>query len=419
MSQKNPNILIAGHDTFHNKGCQALVFTTTQMMRQAFPNASFTIFSWEPEYDEPRFRASYPDIECHFIKHRFQTGEFSARNRLWLYLHNSLKLRTDRILRANQGFYRAIKNCDLAVISGGDILADYGDETIKHYFFQIAVALALQKPVFVFAQSISRYKSNEMLRFARHYLNQVSMISVREKVSYEYLKEIGITAPFHLAADPAFTLLPCSKPRLKEIAECEHLPLENKFLVGFSVSQTGTRYSEMEHHSFLKIIAAACDQLIDQYRATIIFVPHVIDPKDPNNDDRKVAQAVKGLMKNQQNVFLIEGDYSCAELKAVIGEFSLFIGARTHATIASTSMFVPTIALAYSVKAHGIMEDVFDKTKCLCDISTLTFDELWTKSEYLIKNRETVLGEMKERSISIKERSNLNIALAKKLLMAV
>jgi colanic acid/amylovoran biosynthesis protein len=416
MDERKPKILIAGHDTFHNKGCQALVFTTTQMMRQAFPNASFTIFSWEPEYDEPIFRASYPDIECDFIKHRFQAGEFSTRNRLWLFLRNALNLNTDRILQVNQSFYHAMKDSDLVVISGGDILADYGDEAIQHYFFQIAVALALRKPVFVFAQSISRYKSDEMLQFARSYLNKVSVITVREKVSFEYLKEIGITAPYYLVADPAFTLVPCSTQRLQKIAECEHLPLENKFLVGFSASQTGTSCSEREHHGFLKIIAAVCDKLIERYEATIIFVPHVTYPNDQTNDDRKVAQAVKGLMKNQQNVFSIEGDYSCAELKAVISKCSLFIGARTHATIASTSTFVPTIALAYSVKAYGIMEDVFDRAKCICDISTVTFDELWAKSEYLINNREIVIDEMKKRLENIKERSNLNIALAKKLL---
>jgi colanic acid/amylovoran biosynthesis protein len=416
MPERKPKILIAGHDTFHNKGCQALVFTTTQMMRQAFPNASFNIFSWEPEYDEPQFRATYPDIPCNFIKHRFQTGEFSSRNRLWLFLRNNLNINTDKILQVNQGFYQAIKNSDLVVISGGDILADYGDDAIRHYFFQIAVALALKKPVFVFAQSISRYKSDEILNFARSYLNKTSVISVREKVSFEYLKEIGITAPFHLVADPAFTLEPCSERRMKEIAEYEHLPPENTFLIGLSVSQTGTRYSDRNHHDFLKNIAALCDRLIDRYQAKILFVPHVAYPNQPENDDQKASIAVKNLMKNQQNTLLIERDYTCNELKGIISKCSLFIGARTHATIASTSMLVPTLALAYSVKAYGIMEDVFDREKCICDISTCTSEELWAKSEYLIKHRDIVIRGMKERLEKIKGRSYMNVDLAKKLL---
>ena len=385
------------------------------MLKEAFPNASFKIFSWEPEYDEPRFRASFPGIECSFVKHRFQAGEFSVRNRLWLFLSSTLNLKTDRILKVNAGFYNAIKTSDLVVISGGDILADYGEDAIKHYFFQIAVALALHKPVFVFAQSLSRYKSDRLLRFARSYLNRVSVISVREKVSFEYLKEIGIKAPFHLTADPAFTLLPSPAQRAQEIARYEHLPLENNFLVGISVSQTGTKYSQRKHEDFLKIMAAVCDNLIQKYHAIIIFVPHVTYQNNSDNDDRKTAKALRDLMKNQQDAFPIEGDYSCAELKAIIDKCSLFIGARTHATIASASMLVPTIALAYSVKAYGIMEDVFHKDRSICDVSTFDFDELWNKCEYMIENREIVISTMRERISRIKQRSRINIALAKGL----
>ena len=243
MGEKRLRVLIAGHDTFHNKGCQALVFTTTEMMRQAFPGASFNIFSWEPEYDEPIYRQFYPNVECSFIRHRFQAGEFSPRNRFWLFLRRTLRLKTDRILRVNKRVYDAIRNSDLVVISGGDILADYGDASIQHYFFQIAVALALKKPVFVFAQSISRYKSDRLLKFAKFYLNKVSMISVRERVSYEYLKEIGIKTPFYLVADPAFTLEPCSTQRTAGNCQTEStFRSEKEFTVGFSVSQTATKY---------------------------------------------------------------------------------------------------------------------------------------------------------------------------------
>lgn len=37
----------------------------------------------------------------------------------------------------------------------------------------------------------------------------------------------------------------------------------------------------------------------------------------------------------------------------------MFIGARTHATIAAYSSNVPTLAVGYSVKARGIARDLF------------------------------------------------------------
>ncbi|MDL1969243.1 MAG: polysaccharide pyruvyl transferase family protein [Deltaproteobacteria bacterium] len=407
-------ILITGHTGFHNKGCQALILTTTKILKQAFPEASFTVFSWEPEYDQKHF---YNDlIECRFFEHRFQVGEFSRRNRFWFFLNYYLGVSTDRILWVKPSFYEAIKTCDLLVVSGGDVLADYGDESIKHCFFPIAVAIALKKPVYVFAQSISPYKSNAILKFARFFLNKLSLITVRERLSLEYLKNIGIKAPLHLTADPAFTLMPCSSSRLNEIIQAEHLPNANSTMIGISVSETATRWSDSSHEDFAKIMAEVCDQLINKYKAKIVFIPHVSYPDDPANDDRVAGRAVRSLMVNKQDAFLIEGDYSCEELKAVIGKCALFIGARTHATIAAASMLVPTIAVAYSIKAFGIMEDILDKEKCVCDIRSTSRERLLSKAEYLMDNSENVVKEMRKRLEKIREQSMRNGELAREII---
>jgi colanic acid/amylovoran biosynthesis protein len=404
------NILITGQTSFHNKGCQALIYTTTQILKGTFLDASFTVFSWEPEYDQKHF---YNDsIECGFDLHRFQVGEFSLRNRFWFFLNYYLGIKTDRILWVKPSFYEAIKSCNLLVVSGGDVLADYGNESIKHCFFPIAIAIALKKPVCIFAQSISQYKSQEMLKFARFYLNKVSLITVREKLSFDYLKNVGIKAPLYLTADPAFTLMPCNDTRLNEIVQAEKLPHTNSPIIGISVSETATRWSESSHEDFAKVMAEVCDQLINKYKAKIIFLPHVSYPNDPANDDRVAARAVRSLMVNKQDAFLIEGDYSCEELKAVIGKCALFIGARTHATIAAASMFVPTIAIAYSIKAFGIMEDILDKDKCVCDLTSLSSQDLLSKADYLMENGDNVVKEMAGRLEKIRKRSMLNGELA-------
>jgi colanic acid/amylovoran biosynthesis protein len=406
-------ILITGHDTFHNKGCQALIYTTTEILKQVFPDTTFTIFSWEPEYDQTHY--DNPSIQCNFIQHRFQTNEFSLRNRLWLVLNN-YGMRTDKILWVKPSFYDAIKSCDLMVVSGGDILGDYGDEAVKHYFFPIAVAIALRKPVFVFAQSISAYKSKEMLKFAKYYLNKVSLITVRERISYEYLKSISVKPPFHLTADSAFTLKPATKERMEAISKAEDLPAGDEPTIGISVSQTVTKWSDSSHEDFARVMAEVCDQLINNYKAKIVFVPHVSYPNDPANDDRVAGRAVRSLMVNKQDAFLIEGDYSCEELKAVIGRCALFIGARTHATIAAASMLVPTIAIAYSIKAFGIMEDILDKKKCVCDIRSSSCEELLSKAEYLMENSDNVVKEMGKRLEKIRKRSMRNGELAKEII---
>ena len=173
---------------------------------------------------------------------------------------------------------------------------------------------------------------------------------------------------------------------------------------------------DSSHEDFVKIMAEVCDQLINKYKAKIVFVPHVSYPNDPANDDRVAGRAVRSLMVNKQDAFLIEADYSCEELKAVIGRCALFIGARIHATIAAASMLVPTIAIAYSIKAFGIMEDILDKEKCVCDLTNLSCKDLLSKADYLIENSENIVKEMAGRLEKIRKRSMRNGELAKEIM---
>ena len=46
-------------------------------------------------------------------------------------------------------------------------------------------------------------------------------------------------------------------------------------------------------------------------------------------------------------------------LKYIISQCCMFIGARTHSTIAAYSTCVPTLVLGYSIKAKGIAKDLF------------------------------------------------------------
>ena len=56
-------------------------------------------------------------------------------------------------------------------------------------------------------------------------------------------------------------------------------------------------------------------------------------------------------------------DCNCQQLKGYIARCRLFIGARTHATIAAYSTYVPTLVIGYSTKATGIARDLFSSEK--------------------------------------------------------
>src|SRR5690606_14821725 len=76
------------------------------------------------------------------------------------------------------------------------------------------------------------------------------------------------------------------------------------------------------------------------------------------NNDLETLNEIYQKFNDTGRVVLI-GDHNCMELKGFIARCRMFIGARTHATIAAYSSMVPTLVVGYSVKARGIAIDIF------------------------------------------------------------
>ena len=62
---------------------------------------------------------------------------------------------------------------------------------------------------------------------------------------------------------------------------------------------------------------------------------------------------------------LIPDTLNTREYKAIISQCKVFIGARTHSTIAAYSTCVPTFVFGYSIKSLGIAKDLFGDHKGL------------------------------------------------------
>lgn len=175
-------------------------------------------------------------------------------------------------------------------------------------------------------------------------LNRYNLITVRESLTYEALREKEINNLI-LCADPAFTLQ--AKPvRLPQ--NC--IPGKT---VGINVSplveESGVGTIVIDNYiELIKYILKETD-------FSVMLIPHVIWDY---NDDRKTLNKLMEFFKMTDRVSMIS-DCDCMELKGYISQCMIFVGARTHATIAAYSTYVPTIVVGYSIKARGIAKDIF------------------------------------------------------------
>jgi len=137
-----------------------------------------------------------------------------------------------------------------------------------------------------------------------------------------------------------------------------------KPLIGINPSGLISRFRGKGHQKaeeeFINIMAKVIDNLAENLNATIIMILHVYTS---GVDDRIAINSIFHKVKNKSKVKTIKNEYSPQELKGIIGQCDLFIGARMHATIAATSMLVPTVGIAYSHKMHGIIGEMLNQSK--------------------------------------------------------
>lgn len=177
-------------------------------------------------------------------------------------------------------------------------------------------------------------------------MNRYHAVIARESITYDALKSVVPEEKLYLIPDPAFTL------------DKRELPLPEGFeagnTVGINVSPM-IQDNEAKSGITMQSYRALIQHIIDTTDMQIALIPHVVWER---NDDRRPLKELYHDFKDSGRVVMI-ADASCEELKGYIARCRMFVGARTHATIAAYSSLVPTLVVGYSVKARGIAKDLF------------------------------------------------------------
>lgn len=205
------------------------------------------------------------------------------------------------------------------------------------------------------------------------------LITVRESLTQAVLAAAGITENVRSVADPAF-LLDVQKTKLPE-------GFVSGNTIGLNLSPLVLQYTEKKEEA-LSGFHALVQHILDITDSTIALIPHVVKTK---NNDLDVLEPLFKQFENTGRVILVP-DQNCMQLKYIISQCRLFIGARTHATIAAYSTCVPTLVIGYSVKSRGIATDLFEtEENYVVPIQTIKSDrELISAFDWLEANANTI-----------------------------
>lgn len=179
-------------------------------------------------------------------------------------------------------------------------------------------------------------------------LARYQLVVARESITYEAIKAVNPNTI--LAPDPAFFM------KSKE-CEIDQRVLDGN-VVGINISPMIVS-NETSDGITLENYRQLIQYILEVTNLNIALIPHVVWK---SNDDRSVLMQLYQEFGQNDRIVLVE-DHTAPELKYIISKCKMFVGARTHATIAAYSSGIPTLVVGYSVKARGIARDLFGTEK--------------------------------------------------------
>ncbi|WP_413307827.1 polysaccharide pyruvyl transferase family protein [Bacillus sp. 1P10SD] len=372
-------VMMFAHGGSLNRGCEAIVRSTATLIKEKANNSKVYLSSGKPETDKiiPKLDGIFDGSDSMIKRYSYE----------WFLSSFKVKFFKDESYaysKIHRNIIKYVKNMDICLSIGGDNYC-YGEQP---GFYEVDRRIKKQgKKLVLWGCSIGEEDLSEQ-KLAD--LKLFDLILARETLTYELLKSKGLKN-MKLVADPAFTM------------EREELELPEGWQEG---NTTGLNFSPLVWKRNMKSQAAVRElihHILNSTDMTIALTPHVIDE---GNNDYEVLNKYYEEFKHTGRVLILPNDLNAPQYKGYIGRMRFFIGARTHATIAAYSSYVPTMVLGYSVKSRGIAKDIFGDEKLVLGINEISDkSKLMENFNRMIQEEKAIRDQLKTAIPNVKKMS--------------
>ncbi|WP_209122910.1 polysaccharide pyruvyl transferase family protein [Alkalihalobacillus sp. BA299] len=356
-------IMMFAHSGSLNRGCEAIVRSTTSLIKEKLEGVNMFLASDNPDSD--KIISTLDGIyngSSRTLK-RYSSSWFISSLRVKLLKDESYALG-----KIHDNIIKHIKEMDICLSIGGDNYC-YGEQP---GWYEINKRVKSQgKKLVLWGCSIGE---EDMSERKLEDLKLFDLILARETLTYNMLKNKGLNN-VKLCADPAFTM------------EKEELPLPEGWQEGNTIGLNFSPLVLNKNQQSKDAVRDLIEHILKTTNSTIALTPHVI--QDGNNDFTVLQQYFKEF-SDTRRVILLPPHLNAIQYKGFIARMRFFIGARTHATIAAYSNYIPTMVLGYSVKSKGIAKDIFGEEKLVLNLEEIS------NSKKLIDNFEELVNEEQE-----------------------
>lgn len=284
-----------------------------------------------------------------------------------------------------------LRGTDVFVLGGGGILYDGDADT---YMREVLIAHELDIPVFVYAVSAGPLTSQRSRFAVRDALNASpsTVITVRDRLGYRLLEDVGVTRELHLTADPAFLLDP--EELAADALAADGVDVSRR-LVGFSVREPGPAAPDIDPEQYYALLANAADFVVKRFDADVVFVP--LETTDVQHSHGVVAH-----MQQAERAEILRRRYTARQIIHIMGRFHFAVGMRLHFLIFATLAGTPFTPLPYASKVVGLLEDLEMDMAPLGDIS---IGRLLARIDRSWDTRDTTRAAIQSHRAKLRERA--------------
>lgn len=374
-------ILLCGHTGSANRGCEAIIKATADIL--STDNNRILLATYRKDQDVLLGVDEFADV-IEYRQPKIHDVDYliaGVKKRIWkkdAFMHSVIQ--RDVLNAAHESVILNV---------GGDTYC-YGPP--REVMYTNHYAYVNKIPSILWSCSIGLENlTNEVIKDMKKY----SIIMPRETKTYNNLVQSGISEDkLQLIADPAFVLTPTAVD----------LPFgfEQSNILGINVSPITVRGDTQS-----ALIRENMDNLIDwvlnNTSMNILLIPHVY-----NELDLDITALKQSTVKYNDNhrVLLLDKQYSCRQIKYIISKCKFLIAARTHASIAAYSSYIPTLVLGYSIKSEGIADDIFGEHEpYVLKIEDINNEyDILIAFKLIMANEENIVEKLKKSMLVLGER---------------
>lgn len=344
------------HGGSENHGCEAIIRSSSKILND-FPTVYSSHLNQDIKYGLDKVCTLREDVAQQIPRGSKEWLLSSLQTKLTGKINLAIKYR-------HKKFYEQISKGDIFLSVGGDNYCYAGTDILAARNYNLRKK-GCHTVLWGCSVEPNLLNNSEIKKD----IESFDYITARESISYQALKKVNNNT--FLVPDPAFML------------DRIDLPLPSGWksgnMIGINASPlilSNATSAKLILEAYYKLIS----KILNLTDCGIALIPHVVWKQ---NDDREILKLLYDKFKNSNRIIMIN-DHNCMELKGYIARCRMFIGARTHATIAAYSTEVPTLVLGYSVKSRGIAKDIFGEeekyvipVQDISNVNTLADSFLW------------------------------------------